>query len=192
MCFPYLQRGKRLVASAVIGVIKGIVHRRTKYFSAMSMMGMSMMTRIDGSETMTFNVMPVADRGRWRRRATRAARSSTGTAGRGRAVGRVRGRRRATTRRDVRNRVGYRQRCSGLCDTTILIRIPQCDVSSLRVSRVKFFFYFTCTCSCGRGWLVVCTLREWSVGINGVVSSFVGVGGATLDGPGWTLMKREI
>lgn len=27
----------------------------------------------------------------------------------------------------------------------------------------------------------------WSVGINGVLSSVVGVGGATLDGPGWEL-----
>lgn len=45
----------------------------------------------------------------------------------------------------------------------------------------------TCT-SCGRGWLVVCILREWSVGIRGVVSSLVGVGGATLDGPGCALI----
>lgn len=45
-----------------------------------------MMTCIDSSKTMTFNAMSVADRG-WRRRGTaRAARSSTGTAGRGRTV----------------------------------------------------------------------------------------------------------
>lgn len=58
-----------------------------------------MMTCIDGSETMTFNVMPVADRG-WRRRGTtRAAWSSTGTAGRGRAVGGVRSSSRGATAR---------------------------------------------------------------------------------------------
>lgn len=34
------------------------------------------------------------------------------------------------------------------------------------------------TCVEGRGWWV------WSVGIKGVESSVVGVGGATLDGPG--------
>lgn len=28
---------------------------------------------------------------------------------------------------------------------------------------------------------------EWSVGIRGILSSAVGVGGATFDGPGWEL-----
>lgn len=33
------------------------------------------------------------------------------------------------------------------------------------------------------------TTLVWSVGIKGVVSSNVGVGGATLEGPGWTLIE---
>lgn len=38
-------------------------------------------------------------------------------------------------------------------------------------------------------WWVVwrCTVLVWSVGIRGVLSSIVGVGGATREGPGWTL-----
>lgn len=48
-----------------------------------------MMTCIDGSETVTFNIMPVADRGWRRRRTARATRSSTGTAGCGRTIGGV-------------------------------------------------------------------------------------------------------
>lgn len=73
----------------------------------MSMMGMGVMTCIDGSETMTLNAMSIADRGRRCRRAAGAARRGAGAAGRGRAVGRVRsGGGRATARRDVRDGVG--------------------------------------------------------------------------------------
>lgn len=39
-------------------------------------------------------------------------------------------------------------------------------------------------------WMTWCwTILVWSVGIRGVLSSKVGVGGATLEGPGWTLHK---
>lgn len=35
------------------------------------------------------------------------------------------------------------------------------------------------------------TVLEWSVGIKGALSSVVGVGGATFDGPGWVLQKKQ-
>lgn len=41
-----------------------------------------------------------------------------------------------------------------------------------------------------KSWVCCGTIvREWSVGIKGVLSSVVGVGGATLEGPGWALKK---
>lgn len=73
----------------------------------MSMMGMGMMTCIDGSETMTLNAMSIADRGRRCCGAAGAARRGARATGRGRAVGCVgSGGSGTTARRDIRDGVG--------------------------------------------------------------------------------------
>lgn len=51
---------------------------------------------------------------------------------------------------------------------------------------VNFSPRFTAVPCCCDVWELA-TVRLWSVGISGVVSSEVGVGGATRDGPGWEL-----
>lgn len=40
--------------------------------------------------------------------------------------------------------------------------------------------------------ILCCTVFVWSVGISGVLSSSVGVGGATREGPGWTLYRNYL
>lgn len=49
------------------------------------------------------------------------------------------------------------------------------------------------TCLWATGWFkwTLAMFLEWSVGIRGVLSSDVGVGGANLDGPGWVLLIKQ-